>query len=155
MNKRAGLTLSSIVIYVVLFFIFSVFAVSMSTNMNYKSMSEKGNVYIHEQFEKLQYNMITSSKKSNSLNEIYGKIVFSNQDEYSYDASKKVVYKNEGILVDSVEEFEVIDFNEVSNIPVKFLNNKDENIDSICMKITLKKYGKQITKDLVIAIGDE
>ena len=67
--------------------------------------------------------------------------------------------KNE--FVKMLEEFEFhsllkkLDFNEVSNIPVKFLNNKDENIDSICMKITLKKYGKQITKDLVIAIGDE
>lgn len=155
MNKRAGLTLSSIVIYVVLFFAFSVFAVSMSTNMNYKSMSEKGNIYIHEQFEKFQYNMLSSAKKSISVDEIYGKVVFSNDDEYSFDSSKKAILKNGGILIDSVEDFNIVDFDDVQDIPETFLNNEDKNASNICCEITLKKYGKQITKNLVVTIGDE
>lgn len=155
MNKRSGLTLSSIVIYVALFFVFSVFAISMSTNMNYKSMSEKGSIYIHEQFEKIQYNMLSSAKKSSSVDDIYGKVVFSNDDEYFFDSSKKVILKNGGVLIDSVEDFNIVDFDEVQDVPEAFFNNEDKNVSNICCEITLKKYGKQITKNLVITIGDE
>ena len=57
MNKKSGITLASIVIYVSLFFVFTVFAIAMSTNINYKAMEEKANIYIYEQFDKLQYNI--------------------------------------------------------------------------------------------------
>ena len=49
MNRKSGITLNSIVVYVSLFFVFTVFAISMGTNMNYKEMGEKAYIYIYEQ----------------------------------------------------------------------------------------------------------
>lgn len=138
MNKKSGLTLTSIVIYVSLFFVFTVFAIAMSTNMNYKAMDEKANIYVYEQFEKLQYNVISSAKKSSFVDDIYSKIVFSNNDEYSFDKEKKVILKNGGVLVKNVENFNVITEDKLKNVSEKFASNKDDKVDSICLEITFK-----------------
>ena len=155
MNRKSGITLSSIVIYVALFFVFTVFAITMSTNMNYKAMEEKANIYVYEQFDKLQYNIISSAKESSSVDDIYSKIVFSNNDEYSFDNDKKVILKNGGVLVKNVESFEIISENDLSDISSNFHENMEENTESICLKITFKKYGKQITKQIFVTMGDE
>ena len=155
MNNKSGITLTSIVIYVSLFFVFTVFAIAMSTNMNYKAMEEKANIYAYEQFNKLQYNIVTSSKKSTSVDNIYNKIVFSNNDEYSYDSEKKVILKNNGILVKNVENFRIIDVDELTDLPDIYISNIDNKLNSVCLEITLKKYGKEITKQLLITAGDE
>lgn len=155
MNKKSGITLTSIVIYVSLFFVFTVFAIAMSTNMNYKAMGEKANIYVYEQFDKFQYNIITSAKNSNFVDNIYNKVVFSNNDEYSYDKDKKVILKNGGELVNNVENFEIIAEEKLTDIPNNFASNMDNNTNSICIEITFKKYGKQITKQLFVTVGDE
>ena len=155
MNKKSGITLTSIVIYVSLFFVFTVFAIAMSTNMNYKAMGEKANIYVYEQFDKFQYNIVTSAKNSNFVDNIYNKVVFSNNDEYSYDKDKKVVLKNGGVLVNNVENFEIISEEKLTDIPNNFASNMDNNTNNICIEITFKKYGKQITKQLFVTVGDE
>ena len=155
MTKKSGLTLTSIVIYVSLFFIFTVFAIAMSTNMNYKAMDEKANIYVYEQFDKLQYNVISSAKESIFVDDIYSKIVFSNNDEYSFDKEKKVILKNDGVLVKNVENFEIISEDRLKDVSENFVSNKDDKMGSICLEITFKKYGKQITKQLFITVGDE
>lgn len=155
MNKKSGITLTSIVIYVSLFFVFTVFAIAMSTNMNYKAMGEKANIYVYEQFDKFQYNIITSAKNSNFVDNIYNKVVFSNNDEYSYDKDKKVVLKNGGVLVNNVEKFEIIPEEKLTDISDGFSSNIDNSTNSICIEITFKKYGKQIAKQLVVTVGDE
>lgn len=155
MNKKSGITLTSIVIYVSLFFVFTVFAIAMSTNMNYKAMGEKANIYVYEQFDKFQYNIITSAKNSNFVDNIYNKVVFSNNDEYSYDKDKKVVLKNGGVLVNNVEKFEIIPEEKLTDISDVFPSNIDNSTNSICIEITFKKYGKQITKQLFVTVGDE
>ena len=155
MNKKSGITLTSIVIYVSLFFVFTVFAIAMSTNMNYKAMGEKANIYVYEQFDKFQYNIITSAKNSNFVDNIYNKVVFSNNDEYSYDKDKKVVLKNGGVLVNNVEKFEIITEEKLTDISDVFSSNMDNNTNSICIEITFKKYGRQITKQLFVTVGDE
>lgn len=155
MNKKSGITLTSIVIYVSLFFVFTVFAIAMSTNMNYKAMGEKANIYVYEQFDKFQYNITTSAKNSNFVDNIYNKVVFSNNDEYSYDKDKKVILKNGGVLVNNVENFEIISEEKLTDIPNNFASNMDNSTNSICIEITFKKYGKQITKQLFVTVGDE
>ena len=155
MNKKSGITLTSIVIYVSLFFVFTVFAIAMSTNMNYKAMGEKANIYVYEQFDKFQYNIVTSAKNSNFVDNIYNKVVFSNNDEYSYDKDKKVVLKNGGVLVNNVEKFEIIAEEKLTDIPNNFASNMDNSTNSICIEITFKKYGRQITKQLFVTVGDE
>lgn len=155
MNKKSGLTLTSIVVYVSLFFVFTVFAIAMSTNMNYKAMEEKANIYIYEQFNKLQYNIVTSSQNSTSVDNIYNKIVFSNNDEYSYDSDKKVILKNNGTLVKNVGNFRIIDVAELTDVPDIYISNIDDKLSSLCLEVTFKKYGKEITKQLLITAGDE
>lgn len=155
MNKKSGITLASIVIYVSLFFVFTVFAIAMSTNMNYKAMEEKANIYIYEQFDKLQYNIVTSCKDSEFVDNIYTKIIFSNNDEYSYDSEKKVILKNNGVLVKNVENYRIINENELKNVTDSYKSNIDTNASSIYIEITFKKYGKEITKQLIVTAGDE
>lgn len=155
MNKKSGITLTSIVIYVSLFFVFTVFAIAMSTNMNYKAMGEKANIYVYEQFDKFQYNIITSAKNSKFVDNIYNKVVFSNNDEYSYDKDKKVILKNGGVLVNNVEKFEIITEEKLTDISDVFPSNIDNSTNSICVEITFKKYGNQITKQLFVTVGDE
>jgi len=155
MSKKSGITLTSIVIYVSLFFVFTVFAVAMSTNMNYKALDEKADIYIHEQFSKLEYNMISSAKSSNTVDSISSQIVFSNNDEYKFDSSKKVILKNNGVLIKNVENLRIIDTNKLENVDSNTAANIDSDIDYICIEVTLKKYGKQIVKQLFVTVGDE
>ena len=154
MNRRSGITLTSIVIYVSLFFVFTVFAVAMSTNMNYRALDEKANIYIHEQFSKFEYNIVSSAKTSNSVDNIVGRVVFSNNDEYKFDSEKKAILKNDGVLVKSVENFRVIDTNKLENVDSETVSNIDNDLEYVCLEITFKKYGKQIVKQLFVTVGD-
>lgn len=155
MNKKSGLTLTSMVIYVSLFFLFAVFAVAMSTNMNYKAMDEKAKIYIYEQFDKMQYNILSSAKSSTNVDTIYGKIVFSNNDEYSYDSNKKVILKNGGVLVRNVEKFDIITEDKIKNVSDKFSTNIDSKVQAVCIEIEIQKYKKNITKQIYITVGDD
>lgn len=155
MNKKSGITLTSIVIYVSLFFVFTVFAVAMSTNMNFRALDEKADIYIHEQFCKLEYNMVASAKSSNSVDNIAGNFVFSNNDEYKFDNEKKVILKNDGVLVKSVENFRVIDTSRLENVNSETVSNINNDLEYVCVEITFKKYGKQIVKQLFVTVGDE
>ena len=152
---KSGISLTSIVIYVSLFFVFTVFAIAMSTNMNYKALDEKANIYINEQFDKLQYNIVNSAKSSISVDNIGERIVFSNDDEYHFDIIKKSIIKNDGILVKSVENIKVIDTSELNNVDANIVANIDGDIDYVCVEVTFKKYGKQIIKQLFVTVGDE
>ena len=153
MYKR-GISLISMIIYVVLFFAFSAFAVSAGSNMNYQALNQKGVAYLNEQIQKLQYNMLFSAKDSLSIDNISGKIVFSNNDEYSYSVSDKAIYKNGGKLISDVEDFKIIDVSLLTNVPSFFLMNIDENVSNICIEIKLKKYGSEVSKQLFFVAGD-
>ena len=155
MSKRSGLSLTYIIVYVFLFFIFTGFAITMSNNMNYKAMDEKAKIYIYEQFNKLQYNLVISAKNSDFVDNIYEKIVFSNNDEYLYDNEKKVILKNGGVLVKNVENFRIIDIEKITNVYDIYKENIDTKVSSTCIEITFKKYGKEITKQLLVTSGDE
>ena len=155
MNKKRGLTLTSMAIYVALFFVFTVFVIAMSTNMNYKAMDEKAKIYIYEQFDKMQYNILSSAKSSTNVDTIYGKIVFSNNDEYSYDSNKKVILKNGGVLVRNVEKFDIITEDKIKNVSDKFSMNIDSKVQAVCIEIEIQKYKKNITKQIYITVGDD
>lgn len=151
--KRAGLSMTSMVLYVALFFAFSTFAVAMSTNFNYRTLSEKGNMWVNEQYDKLQYNIIHSAKNSSDVSQIGNKIVFSNNDEYVFDLNNKKVLKNGGVIAMDVELFEIIDVATLTS-KTDFVNNLDEELESIALKIKLSKYGCEKTSELFITAGD-
>ena len=76
MQKRSGITMLSMVIYVTLFFVFTALAISMGSNMNYSSLVQKGKLFINEEASKIQYNLVNSAKSSDDINNIYGNLVF-------------------------------------------------------------------------------
>lgn len=153
MNKK-GLSMVSMLVYVVLFFSFSAFAVGMATNMNYKSLGEKGQIVNNENLQKLQYNLVNSAKSSTTIEDISGKIVFSNNDEYKFDETAKTIYKNGGIIATDVESFKIIDITELENTPENFSDNIDSNIDYICVEVTFTKYSQTLTEKIFVTVGD-
>ena len=88
MNKK-GITMTSIVVYVMLFFIFTSVAITISTNINFEALSEKGNIINNKNIQKLQFNLLNSAKSSSNVYNISGKVVFSNNDEYYFDRSEE------------------------------------------------------------------
>jgi len=161
MNKR-GISLISIVIYVALFFAFMTFATVMATNMNYTSLSYKGQVINQENFQKLQYNILNSAKQSTSIDNISGNIIFSNEDEYVFDASKKQVLKNGGKIISDVTSFEIKSVDDLIGVPTSFLKkengeyiNLNTSKDYICINVTLKKYGVEENSQIFVTVGDE
>lgn len=145
MNKsRLGLSLVSIVIYVILFFTFITFAISISSNMNYSVLTQKGELYVNEMYNKLQYNLFNSAKDSTYINVIDNKIIFSNNDEYVFDLAKQVIYKNKGKLIDSVDKFEL------NTIDTTNLLDSSKYIN---YTVSFTKYKKNLTKNLFITVG--
>ncbi len=148
MNNKKGITVVTIVIYVVIFFALTTFAVAISNNLNYKMLEEKGNIYINENYSKLVYNLYTSAKNSKYIDNISSKIVFSNNDEYYYDSDKKAIYKNGGILVDSVEKFEKIDPTSITD------NTLVDSSKYICYSVSFLKYGETLEDSIFVVVGE-
>lgn len=152
---KKGLSLVSMVLYVVIFFAFATIAISISTNMNMKTLSEKGKVYCNEQVQKLQYNILNSAKNSIYYDYIENSIVFSNNDEYTYDKEKKIILKNGGKLLTDVTNFEIINIDNLSGIKPNLMDNVDNNKEYICIRINFEKYSQNLSYDMFYTLGDE
>ena len=152
--QRRGISLISMIIYVVLFFGFSAIAISLTTNMNMKTLAKKGSIYCQEQIEKLQYNLIDSAKKSEYFDNVSGTIVFSNNDEYKYDDTKKCILKNGGVLVKDVSSFQILSKDGITGFSDINKGHIDKNINYITIKVTIFKYSKSYDYELFITLGD-
>lgn len=149
---KKGFTLVSLVLYVALFFAFTVFATAMSTNLNHKILSEKGKIVIQDNYMKLYSNLINSAKKSNSIDVIGTKIIFSNGDIYEYNSSDKEILKNSGNLVSNVDSFTIKKLDEIAGIQNDITNI---NIaECLGFNISFRKYNEIINRDIVISVGD-
>lgn len=107
MNKstKSGITLASLVIYIVLFTSFTVFVSFTSTNMNERLFDNRGEAVNYSNLNKLQYNLENSSLESQDVVVTSNEISYSNGDTYVYNETDKVIYKNGGILCLNVESF--------------------------------------------------
>ncbi len=150
---KSGMTMVSIVIYVTIFFTLSVFVISMSTNMNTKAMSEKGEIIVNEDIQKIQYNLMKSAKQSDRIDLIENKIVFSNNDEYYFDDTKKILYKNNGILSKNIQNFSMVMTDEIVGIDANQISNLDSNIKNVTFKIEAKKYDRVKSSVVFLALG--
>lgn len=128
MNRKRGITISSLVIYVVLFFVFTFFVTSITANVNKTMFIERGKVNNTKNISKLNSYFVGSSKKSNDVYLVNGNIVFSNNDEYRYDANKKILYKNDKIILKGVTKF----------VPV--VESVGSNIKELDIEIQLEKF---------------
>ncbi|MDD2627603.1 MAG: hypothetical protein PHR25_03780 [Clostridia bacterium] len=139
-NKKRGLTLLSIVIYVTLFFAFSSITIMISSRTNKNLFEDRGNAINISNINKLEYNLLESSNKSNNVliqkTPIEEKIIFSNNDEYRYNKEDRIIYKNNGKLIKNVTNFEVNGTAGYIDINLKF--NKYTNITERNIKIGIK-----------------
>lgn len=138
--------MTSIVVYVILFFVFTSIAVAVSSNMNYEALNQKGKIINNKNIQKLQFNLLNSAKLSDQVYNINGKIVFSNNDEYYYDLDKKEIMKNNSVIISNVEAFNLINSDE-------FVENSIQN-KCISFEITLKKYGNEKKEKMIFSVGD-
>lgn len=128
MNRKRGITISSLVIYVVLFFVFTFFVTSVTANVNKTMFIERGKVNNTKNISKLNSYFVGSSKKSNDVYLVDGNIVFSNNDEYRYDANKKILYKNDKVILKNVTKF----------VPV--VESVGSNIKELDIEVQLEKF---------------
>lgn len=135
-GSKRGITLASLVIYIVLFTTFTVFVSTMSNNMNEKLFNDRGEAINYSYLNKLQYNLENSALNSKDVVITADRISYSNGDNYEYNAGKKVLYKNGGILCLNVESFE-------TNMETGV------NTKKITINISFNKYLNQITKTII------
>lgn len=145
MNKK-GITMTSVVIYVILFFIFTSIAITISTNMNFEALIEKGTIINNKNIQKLQFNLLNSAKSSDFVSNIEGRVVFSNNDEYYFDNTKKEILKNDTTLIKDVEKFEIINSSE-------FVESVNED-KSVSIEVVVKKYGNEKNEKMCFSVGD-
>ena len=124
---KKGITVITLVIYVMLFFSFSVFAILTTNNNNKTVLNSNGLVKNNESLSKLNFNMLNSCRKSYKYDIVSGAIEFSNGDSYKYDSTKDIVYKDGVTLITNVTKFNVIEINnKVLQLDVEF--KKYDNI---------------------------
>ena len=136
MNSKRGITLTSLVIYIVLFTSFTVFVSITSTNMNSRLFNDRGEAINYSNLNKLQQNIENSSTESSDVVLTAGGLVYSNGDKYVYDSSSKVLYKNNGVLCLNVDEF----------LP---LVEEMDGIKKVTIQVTFNKYLNVVTRKII------
>ena len=124
---KRGITLISIIIYLVLFTTFTAFVLSMNSNIERNVLMNKGNSIIETEYSKLYTNLFASAKDSTDYSILDGDkqliIEFSNGDVYNYDKDNGRILKNNGILVTSVSNFKQIDVTSLAGARTITVNN--------------------------------
>ena len=145
---RKGITITSLVIYVVMFFGLTILATSVTTNFNRNILQEKAIIEINENLIKIQSNLLISSKNSTFITSNNNIITFSNGDIYSFDESKKTLLKNNGVLCENVNSFKVIENSKITE------NNIDD-IKFVATEISFEKFDVTETRNIFVSAGDE
>ena len=140
-NKR-GITVSSLVLYVVLFFGITTFISIVYTNMNETTFNNRGTALNYTMLNKLEYNLTDSVLNSVDVAIVDDIITFSNGDKYYYDDQKAIVILNNGVLCTSITNFE-------PNITAENGYKKLE------IDITLNQYLATLNKTIVCSVEEE
>lgn len=150
MNKKQGITMISIVLYVLLFFSFIVFATAISTNMNFKTLKEKGIVYVNEVDSAVTYNLFKSAKASKECKLTKNTITFSNDDIYEFDFEKEVIYKNGKVIA---KNSKVTTLNYETLASIKDGETVTSN-NAIKLSISISKYEQNLYKTYTFKLGE-
>lgn len=133
-NKR-GITVTSIIVYVILFFAFTTIATLISSRINKNLFNDRGNAINISSVNKLEYNFLESAINSYEVSLVSEEnkdiLTFSNSDEYVFDNETKIIYKNGGKLVKFVKEYDV----EIENNVIE-------------INLTLNKYTNEISRTI-------
>lgn len=137
LKSKKGITMTSIMVYVVLFFAFTTIATMISSRINKNLFNDRGNAINITAINKLEYNLLKSANESYNVDmtaeESKQTLTFSNLDIYVFDLENNVIYKNGGKLVKFVKACEVTSQDNLINI-----------------KVTLNKYTNEVTRNIKI-----
>ncbi|MBR1883458.1 MAG: hypothetical protein IJ809_00665 [Clostridia bacterium] len=147
---KKGMTLISIIIYLVLFTVFTAFAVSLSSNMNRNVLTETATYNLQGEYSKTYMNLFDSAKKSTSFAISDNNLRFSNGDLYVFDTANNVVYKNGGVLANYLHDF---DFKELLEIEgVDLASSILEKSESLCLNVSFSRFDTEISRDIVVSL---
>lgn len=141
-NQKKGVTMASIVVYVILFSVITVVLSLVYTNMNDKLFQDRGRAINNTSFNKLQYNINSSAVSSTNVTVSNSNIVFSNGDTYVYYKEKGIVLLNSGVLCTNVEEF---------NVVLTTLNN----VKKVSLDVKFNKYLNELEKNIIACVEVE
>lgn len=142
LKNKKGITVSSLVLYVVLFFGITTFVSIVYTNMNDTLFESRGTALNYTMLNKLEYNITDSSFKSIDVAIVDDVITFSNGDRYYYDEAKDIVMLNNGILCTSVSKFE----------PVITAANGYKKLE---IQVAFNKYLTTLEKKIISSVEEE
>ena len=138
MESKRGITLTSLVIYLILFTVFTVFTMNISTNINESLLNDRGEAINYTNLVKFRTNIEISSLNSNNVSYVGNKLVFSNGDEYEYNLSNSSIEKNGGILCNNVSSYDlnIINRDSVKELVInvefnKYLNKLNSSVISV------------------------
>ena len=136
---KRGITVSSIVVYVILFFTFTTVTTIISSRFNKNLFDDRGTAINITAINKLEYNLLKSSDESynvtTTVNGNVTTVTFSNLDVYVFDLDNNIIYKNGGKLVKFVTACSV---------------SVADNIMQI--DLTVNKYTNQLQRNIKISI---
>lgn len=138
-GTKKGVTLASLVIYIVLFTSFTIFVSITSTNMNGRLFDNRGEAINYSYLNKLQYNLENSAMNSQDVSIAENEITYSNGDRYTYNSNESIIYKNGGILCLNVSNF--------STVLETGVNTK-----KLTLNITFNKYLNVIDKSIITCV---
>lgn len=140
-SSKKGVTLASLVIYIMLFTVFTVFVSAMSSSMNERLFDNRGEAINYSTLNKLQYNINDSALQSYDVVISENTISYSNGDNYVYDNQKNIIYKNGGVLCSNVEEMSV-------SIETAI------NIKKVKLTVSFNKYLNTMTKSIISCVEE-
>ena len=138
-NQKKGITLASLVIYVVVFSVITSIVSIIYTNMNDTLFFNRGRSINYTEFNKLEYNLEHSAAFSNDIIVTSDSIEFSNDDNYTYFKDEKTLMLNGGILCTNVIKFEPV------------LEDKSE-VKLLKLKISFDKYSSKLEKEILLSV---
>ncbi len=139
MSKKRGLTMMSVVVYIMLLVAFTGIALVISNNLSDTVFADKGIAQDMTHYEKIMYYLNKSALESSSVTVNSTKsITFSNGDIFLYDADKKELKMNDGVLCKNISSFSIGD-----------VENNLVDID-----VTLKRYTHNMERKIIIYVGE-
>lgn len=137
LKSKRGITVTSIMVYVLLFFAFTTIATVISSRFNKNLFNDRGNAINVTAINKLEYNLIDSASNSYNVDVVANgnnrTLTFSNSDVYVFDNDNNVIYKNGGKLVKFVKE---------SKVKIQE--------DVIAIDLTLNKYTNEVSRSIKV-----
>jgi len=138
-SLKMGITMTSLVVYIVVFSTLTLVLSMIYTNMNENLFASRGESINYTTFNKLQYNLTKSALESNNVFLEGNLIRYSNGDVYLYDDTEDIILLNGGILCSNVTGF--------NPVITEGINAKKVEINVI-----FNKYSDELNRNIVSSV---